>query len=253
MKEEILIKLEEKLPEELEFSPVFSQPKLKKVREGKYKPESLIKWAKYCLKRNDREEFNRVYNELLQEYKPLLEWAYACWDYLLTTQGFRYLPRKGLQKYFCHGDYRALTIRDYKKLVNKCFKELVLTYSPNGSLTKYLKARLWNKVVREYDKLKYPQNAKERLLTNYSYLRCIPYKFFNRYHQKRVEEALSKLDADELEIIDLYFFHFYREEVCAGEKKISLEDFLKLKEKILQKLKDIDLLSYALLKQIERY
>jgi hypothetical protein len=253
LKENAIALISEEIPEELKFIPVFSQSKLIKTREGKLNPESLIKWALYCLKRDDKEEFNRIFNNLMTEYKPLLQWAYSCWDYVLTTEGFRYLPRKGIQKYYCHGDYRAFTLRDFKRLIHKSFKELLLSYSLNGSITRFLKKHIWGKIISNYNLLKIPQNKKERTLTNYSYLRCIPYKFFNRYHQEKVENTILKLKPEEIEIIELYFFKFYKDKVCAQEKNMVLEEFLSLKEKILAKINQIDNLSYALLKQIERY
>jgi hypothetical protein len=54
-------------------------------------------------------------------------------------------------------------------------------------------------------------------------------------------------------VIELYFFRFYKDEAGAEERNLSLEEFIRIKEQALHKIKTEDPLSYALLKQIERY
>jgi len=244
--------LEEK-PPELDYIPVFYQPRLKKLKNTNLDVKPLIKWAKICYSRKDMEEFTKVYNHILQEYKPLIDWAFTCWDYLITTQGFRYLPRKGTDRYFCHGDYRAFGQREYKKLLNRCFKKLFLEYQLNGNFTGYLRSNYWNKVVQEYNELRKPKSEKERLLTDFSYLRCVPYKFLNRHHQKRVHHTLNILEPLERKIIYLYFFKFYTEEAICEEINLTIVEITALRERALDKLQNEDKISYALLKQIERY
>lgn len=253
MKENNLTLIIEEKPPDLEFTPVFSQPKLTKIKSSKNSMEKLIKWALICYHREDKEEFGRIYNQLLQEYKPILDWAYLSWDYLLTTQGFRYLPRKGVEKYYSHGDYRACTQGDYKKLINKCFKTLLLNYPVNGCFSSYLRNNFWSQVVKEYEILKVPKDKKERLLTDYSYLRCIPYQFLNRYHEEKVKQTLRILEKLEFQILELYFLKFYTDEAAAQESKLELNKFIEIKQIALDKIRFRDYLSYALLKQIERY
>lgn len=249
---ELNLLLEEKLPD-IEYRPVFFQPKLGKIKISKSSLEHLVKWALICYRRQDKDEFGRVYNELLKEYKPLLDWAFLSWDYLLTTQGIRYLPRKGIEKYNSHGDYRPFTQKDYRRMLHKVFKEILLTYSPNGNFNSYLREKFWAKVLSEYELLKIPQGKNERLLTEYSYLRCIPYRFFNRYHEEKVNNSLRMLNKLEQMAIELYFLKFYTDEACAEESNLRIEKFLQIKDSALNKIKYHDYLSYALLKQIERY
>lgn len=244
--------LEEK-PPELDYIPVFYQPKLRKLKATNLDIKPLIKWAKICYQRKDMEEFAKVYNQILQEYKPLIDWAFSCWDYLLTTQGYRYLPRKGTDKYFCHGDYKIFGQREYKKLLNRCFKELFLNYQPDGNFTGYLRYNYWNKVVEAYNELRKPKSEKERLLTDLSYLRCIPYRFLNRYHQERVNNTLNLLDPLEKKVVYLYFLKFYTEEAVCQETNLDAAEMNSVKEKALNKLQTKDKICYALLKQIERY
>ncbi|HDI45994.1 MAG TPA: sigma-70 family RNA polymerase sigma factor [Candidatus Omnitrophica bacterium] len=244
--------LEEKSPA-LDYTPVYYQPPLKKLKASNLDVKPLIKWAKICRDRNDIEEFTKVYNQLLQEYKPLIDWAFLCWDYLVTTQGFRYLPRKGTDRYFCHGDYKPFDQREYKKLLNKCFKNLFLKYQPNGNFTGYLRKKYWNMVIQEYNELRKPKSEKERLLTDFSYLRCVPYRFFNRHHQDRVNETLNILQPLEKKIIYLYFFKFYTHQAICGEINLDVWKMTVVKERALKKIYNKDKISYALLKQIERY
>ena len=236
-----------------EYTPVFYQPKLTKIKLSNLEPEPLIKWAFICRRKNDAEEFGKTYNTLVQEYKPLLDWAFLSWDYLVTTQGIRYLHRGGREKYFCHGDYQAFTPRHYKKLLYRCFKELLFNYSLEENFTTYLRKNFWDKVVREYDILRIPKNKKERLLTEYSYLRCVPYKFFNSFHENKVRASLNILNKIELQVKELYFLKFYSEKACAQEMNVEINDIFIIKNQALNKIKFYDLLSYSLLKQIERY
>ncbi len=145
---------------DFEYTPILYQPKLKKVKATNSNIDTLTKWTLLCYERSDKEEFGKNYNILLQEYKPIIDWAFLSWDYLLSTQGFRYLRRLGLDLYYSHGDYRAFTQSDYKKLLNRCFKNLLLTYTPNGSFTEYLRTNFFKSVIKEYRRLRYPKDAK---------------------------------------------------------------------------------------------
>lgn len=246
----------QEIPPELEFPKVFIQPKLGVCHRGRSNVPHLLKRIKESGKKRDGESFTRAYNELVIEFRPLLKWAYSCWDYLLTTQGIRYLSRREGEKLYCHGDYRAFTDKDFQRLIYKVFKECAITYAErsNGkNFPFYLKKNFWNKISDEYKKLENPPNPKQRKLTQYSYLRCVPYEFLNSYHQEIVNITLKKLKKEERELIELYFLNFLKEEEIVKEKNISLKEFYSLKEKILHKISLINPLVCALLLQIERY
>jgi hypothetical protein len=53
--------------------------------------------------------------------------------------------------------------------------------------------------------------------------------------------------------IELYFLRFSTDQACAQESKLGIGKFLEVKQRALNKIKFYDYLSYALLKQIERY
>jgi len=248
--------IQEEIPLELEFPQVFVQPKLETCCQGKSNIPKLLKKIKKSREKNDGESFTHAYNELVTEFRPILKWAYSCWDYLLTTQGIRYLRRSEGEKLYCHGDYRAFTDKDFNHLIYKVFKECTINYAEksNGkNFIFYLKKNFWKRISEEYKKLEDPPNPRERKLTAYSYLRCIPYEFLNSYHQEIVDSTLEKLEKEEKELIELYFLNFLKEEEIIKEKKLSLEEFYRLKEKILDKIYFINPLVCALLLQIERY
>lgn len=241
---------------ELDFPQVFVQPKLDNPCRGKSNIPKLLREIQRSQKRKDGESFTRAYNELVVEFRPFLQWAFSCWDYLLTTHGIRYLTRPEGEKLYCHGDYRAFTDKDYHRLIHKVFKECVIKYAEenNGkNFIFYLKKNYWSRIIEGYDKLENPPNPKERKLTQYSYLRCVPYQFLNNYHQKLVDDILEKLEREEREIVELYFLNFLKEEEIIKEKNISLQHFHRLKEGILEKISILNPLVCALLLQIERY
>lgn len=242
---------------DIEFPQVYVQPKKPTTfAQGKENITQLLKQIRKCFLAKDGEGFTKSYNALLLEFKPAINWALSCWDYLLTTEGIRYLSRPEGEKLYCHGDYRAFSDKDFNRLIHRVFKECVLSYetkTDGRSFSLFLKKNFWNKIILEYKKLENPPDPRQRKLTIYSYLRCVPYQFFNFYHQEKVNRILEILKPEEKEIVELYFFNFFKEEEILKRKGINHESFLEKKQKILDKISFLDPLVHALLLQIERY
>ncbi|MCM8779096.1 MAG: hypothetical protein NC834_04875 [Candidatus Omnitrophica bacterium] len=248
--------LAEEPPLELDFPRVFVQPRLESCSQGKKDIPRLLKKIEQSKKERNGETFTEAYNELVVEFRPILNWAHSCWDYLLTTQGVRYLMRPEGEKLYCHGDYRAFTDRDFHRLIYKVFKECILDCAGKNNCKNfilYLKKNFWKRILEEYNKLENPPDPKQRKLTPYSYLRCVPYEFMNRYHQERVEGILKRLKCEEQEIVKLYFLNFYRIEEILRIKNLTPQAFQNFKKDILYKIACLDTLVYSLLLQIERY
>ncbi len=157
----------------------------------------------------------------------------------------------------CHGDYRAFTDQHFHRLIHKIFKRCVFSYleirRKRCNFAFYIKKNFWNRIVEDYKILEEPSDPLQRKLTLYSYLRCVPYEFLNRYHQEIVDNVLEKLNPDEREIIELHFIKFFKEDEILKRKNLTYEDFFKLKEELLAKISLFDPLVCALLLQIERY
>jgi len=154
---------------------------------------------------------------------------------------------------FYREDYRAVKKDDFISLVYTTFRFSVLeNYPLNGlNFTLWLKKNFWKKISKNYDNLKYPLDSSQRNLTSYSYLRCVPYKFFNSYHQERVDRILETLREKEKEIITLYYFQFYKDSVIREMKQTLIPS--KIRQEILSQISKKDYLVYVLLLQIERY
>ncbi len=241
---------------EIEFPRVFVQPKIESYCRGKSNTSQLLRSTKKSHISGNGEAFTRAYNELVVEFRPFLNWAFSCWDYLLTTEGIRYLSRPEGEKLYCHGDYRAFTDKDFYRFTYRIFKECALSCDPRpkeADFVFYLKKNYWQKIVEEYKKLENPPDPRQRKLTLYSYLRCVPYEFLNNHHQEVVNNTLGMLEKEEREIIEAYFLNFFKEEEILQTKNIAAEDFSRLKEEGLNKLALLNPLVYALLLQIERY
>lgn len=254
--EQLKILFEEEPQLEIDFPQVFVQPRIDTYCRGKSNIPQLLEKIKRTRASNNGDGFTRAYNELLVEFRPTLNWAFSCWDFLLTTEGIRYLSRPEGEKLYCHGDYRAFTDTDFHRFIHRIFKECVFSYTTetNGqNFIFYLKKKYWDKILEEYKKLENPPDPKQRKLTQYSYLRCVPYEFMNRYHQEKSEEILGRLKTEEKEIIDLHFINFCKEEEILRIKNLTSDTFLKLKGEILVKIAFLDTLVHALLLQIERY
>src|SRR3989338_5427995 len=102
---------------------VYRQPDLEAVCRGEADMESLSRhWVRASLRR-DVERAHAARQALEHECAPLLTWALNSWDFLLTTEGCRFLLRKPGEKWGARGDYRACEPPDYHRLVVHCFRE----------------------------------------------------------------------------------------------------------------------------------
>ncbi len=262
-----LLEIEPQL--EFEFPQVFVQPKIESFSRGKANIKKLLNTLRKSRKDDNGALFTKAYNDLILEFRPTIEWAKLSWDYLLTTEGMRYLARPEGERMYCHGNYRAFTDRDFSRIIHKVFKECLFSYlgiSPFGnesfsngtgknncSFIFYLKKNFWSGTVKVYKELENPSDPNQRKLTAYSYLRCVPYEFLNRYHQEIVDNILTRLTSEEKEIAELHFISFFKEEEILKRRNLTPEDFSKLKEELLAKIFLLDPLVHALLLQIERY
>lgn len=233
---------------------VYKQPKLNKLQKGKlHNIENNIIQARKYFKLEKGKKFSNFYNKLTAEYQPLINWAIKCWDYLLTKLGCRFFPRPPADMPFYRGDYKAFRKDEFRSLVYTTFKLSTLKYYPldGNPFSIWLKNNFWKKVFQNYDSLKYPPDKKQRKLTSYSYLRCVPYNFLNDYHQKKVNSILDFLSPIKKSIIYLYYLKFYKDEIIKKEKGIAHP--YQIRKDILGEIANLDYLVYALLLQIERY
>ncbi len=199
--------------------------------------------------------FGKPYGQLVAEFQPAIRWALSCWDYLLSTEGCRFLLRTPDEKRYCRGDYRVFTESDYNSLVYRIFK-LSLVAQPDlaeASFERGVRKDFWPAIRTAYCALEDPPDRRQRRLTPYSYLRCIPYQFLNDYHHERVSATVRRLPFRQRQVIELYYLNFLREEAVLESARISLEGFHRWKSSALEKIASKDYLSYILLIQIERY
>ncbi len=242
---------------EIAMPQVFVQPELSALQRGRLPDVETV--AAKILQRhhaNPDGPLGSEYQELVAEFQPLFAWTIACWDYLLSTEGCRFVPRKGEQKFGARGDYRVLTDKDYSRMVHAMFRGCVLESAsqPNGgSLSQWLRERLWPRILDAYRRLENPPDPRQRTLTPYSYLRCVPYQFLNDFHHDLVYTTARQLPPMEWQAIDAYFLHFSTEAASAQTLGFSVEECLSHLRQGLVKLLINDRLVYCLLRQIERY
>ncbi len=257
LSESIKINLEEFQPcEGLEMPQVHEQPLQPLISRQIYSPEPLLRQLDRALRNEDSQRCNDIYTKLLHEFQPLIKWSVQCWDYLLTKEGCRFVPRPSSERRYHRSPYRAFLREDYQRLIHKVFRKAVqefLREKRKELVFEYLKEGFWNQVVAEYQSLKTPEDPRQRELTSYSYLRCAPYEFLNRYHHEKVYSLLPELPSPERRMIALYFLNFYHDRAVAVEESISMEEFRERKESALHLLLELDFLVYCLLLQIERY
>lgn len=242
---------------ELALPQVFTQPMLTALQRGRLpNAEALV--AKIA--RHQAEQpgapLGQDYQELVTEFQPLFTWSTACWDYLLSTEGCRFILRNGEHRYGIRGDYRVVTDKDYSRIVHGIFRATVMEFArePDApSLAAWLRERFWPRILESYRQLEQPADPRQRVLTAYSYLRCVPYQFLNEFHQHLVHEALAHLPERERQAIDTYFLHFFTEAAAAQHLVCGIDEFESVLRQGLVKLLVNDRLSYCLLRQIERY
>lgn len=243
---------------EIALPQVFTQPELTVLQRGKLPDVERLIAQLYRTRvgQNGSTSLGPDYQALVNEFQPLFTWAIASWDFLLTTEGCRFLLRHGDEKLCSRGDYRAVTDTDYSRLVHRVFRSCVLDFAQSPAETPFagfLRARFWDMVAHTYRRLEDPPDLRQRHLTPYSYLRCVPYQFLNAFHHELVHTTLQKLPALELRALERYFLHFDTLPAAAEAMALSEEATEDALRRGLVTLLVDNRLVYCLLRQIERY
>lgn len=242
---------------DLALPQVFDQPVLTALQRGRLtNVEALVAQIFRRLQRQPQAAWGSDYQELVTEFQPLFSWATACWDYLLSTEGCRFIPRTHKQQAGARGDYCAVTDKDYSRLVHQIFRTCVLEFAQQPAmpfLSQWLRERFWPLIVEAYRRLDQPLDPRQRTLTAYSYLRCIPYQFLNEFHQELVYTAVKRLPDIERRAVDAYFLHFLTEPAAAETLGCPVAAYQETLRQGLVRLLVHQRLVYCLLRQIERY
>ena len=252
-----LVYVQEEPALEIALPQVFEQPALIALQRGKLpRVEALV--AQIFRRQQSQPDgpLGADYQELILEFQPLFAWAIACWDYLLSTEGCRFLPQKNKQAAGARGDYAAMSDKDYSRLVHAVFRACVFEFAQQPaapSLAPWLRERFWPLILEGYRRLENPPDPRQRILTPYSYLRCVPYEFLNEFHQDLAYATVHRLPDLERQAIDAYFLHFFTEPAAAEAVQVPMEECRGLLRQALTKLLIRDRLVYCLLRQIERY
>lgn len=249
---------EEAPPLDLLLPQVSRRPKAPRFQRGKAPIQKLVAQAAKAHQSQDGSGFGQAHGELLAEFQPAIQWALSCWEFLLSSEGCRFLLRSMEEKLYCRGDYRAFSQNDFQRIVYRTFKECLLNYAATPSLETtgfrwVFKQTFWPTLLKNYRTLENPPDPAQRKLTGYSYLRCVPYQFLNPYHHERVHETVKELPSSQRQAVELYYLHFYKEEAAALNLGISLYAFWRRRKGALRLIAEKDYLSYILLNQIERY
>ena len=243
-------------PQPAPLPDVYQQPARAAVCRGVADLDWLSRqWTRAWLRR-DPARIAALRQSLEHEFTPLVSWALASWDYLLTTEGCRFLLRKPGEKWGARGDYRACDTPDYHRLVTHCFRDCVERFAVAPTrlpLAAYLADALWPTVRATYQALSYPPDARQRQLTAYSYLRCVPYQFLNAYHHALVRRVVQRLPSAERRVVELYYLQFFTEEAVCSAAALHRSAMHAHKRHALRHIARANALSYALLVQIERY
>ena len=251
-----VIRVQDEPALEIALPQVFDQPPLTVLQRGKLPGvEALVAQLHRRQQADPGSALGLEYQLLVGEFQPLFAWTTACWDYLLATQGCRFVPRQG-ERAGIRGDYRAVTYQDYSRMVHAIFRECVFEFARQPAapaLSQWLRERLWPLIAESYQKLENPPDPRQRILTPYSYLRCIPYQFLNDFHHDLVYSSVRRLPESEQRAVDAYFFHFYTEPASADALGRPLEELQGSLRQALIRLLVRDRLVYCLLRQIERY
>ena len=245
---------------EIALPQVFDQPTLTTLQRGKIaNVNALIATIARRHRDNPDAPLGTDYQALVNEFQPFFIWVIACWDYLLSTEGCRFIPRYSEQKFGVRGDYRAVTDKDYSRMVHGIFRQCVFAFSSNGyetttqSLTSWLREQFWPLILEAYRRLEQPADPRQRILTPYSYLRCVPYQFLNEFHHELVYSTIQRLSSRERRAIETYFLQFHTEAATAEVLNYPLEECLATLRRGLLTLLLHHRLVYCLLRQIERY
>jgi hypothetical protein len=252
-----LVHVQEEPALEIAMPQVFEQPGLYTLQRGKLPSlESLILHIYQRHRADPQASLGEDYQAVVNEFQPLFAWTTACWDFLLSTEGCRFVPRLGEQRYGIRGDYRVVTDRDYSRLVHRLFRQLLLEYAQQPDMRSFaiwLRERLWSAIRQAYCRMDQPADPRQRVLTPYSYLRCIPYTFLNAYHQDLVYGVVEKLPQQQQQALRAYFFQFFTESATFQSLGCTIESGTELLRQALVRLLVNHRLVYCLLRQIERY
>ena len=253
-----LIRVQEEPELDIALPQVFTQPSLSTLQRGKLPHVELVV-ARLHQRHADGPEAAALgvdYQALVNEFQPLFAWAAACWDYLLSTEGCRLVPRHSDEKRYTRGDYRVITDTDYSRMSHRIFRQCVFAFAQDplaSSLSGSLRASFWPALLEAYRALENPPDPRQRKLTGYSYLRCIPYQFLNRFHHDLVSRTLETLPAPERQAIEWYFLNFFTLQATAAAMHDAGETVEQLLRRRLVSLLIRHRLVYCLLRQVERY
>ncbi|MBI3319961.1 MAG: sigma-70 family RNA polymerase sigma factor [Candidatus Omnitrophica bacterium] len=253
---ESLVHVQEEPALEIALPQVFIQPELTALQRGQLPHLEGLIARLYRSHVQGSMVLGLDYQALVNEFQPLFTWAVACWDYLLSTEGCRFVLRNGEERYACRGDYRVVTDRDYSRLTHRIFRQCVFEFAHTAcpqSFAGYLRTHFWDAVLLAYRKLEDPPDLRQRKLTAYSYLRCIPYRFFKAYHHELVARVLRALPSEHHRVLERYFLHFETLPAAAQHLELPLETSEERLRSALTTLLIHHRLTYCLLRQIERY
>ena len=254
---ESLVFIQDEPALEIALPQVYDQRPLGGLTRGKLPHvEALVAKLLRIYRENPSAALGREYQALVNEFQPLFNWATSCWDFLLSTEGCRFVLRQHEQKFGVRGDYRVVTYTDFSRLVHGLFRRLVFEFAQEPQaplLREWLRARFWPRVAEHYRALEQPADPRQRSLSAYSYLRCVPYQFLNEVHDILVADALQRLPRSEQQAIEVYFLNFYTEPASAERLGWPLEACCSALHQGLTRLLISNRLVYCLLRQIERY
>lgn len=241
---------------DLEMPRLTKRPSPPPLRRPGRPARKLLALAGPAWRGGDSGQFGKIYGTLSSEFRADLQWALSCWEYLLSTQGCRFLARNSQEKLYSRGDYRLFTRNDFESLVYRSFRECLVSFASQPQpvrFERFLRDTLWPRLCDAYRRLEQPADPNQRSLTAYSYLRCAPYQFLNRYHHERVTRVIGRLPSPLRQAVELYHLCFYREEAACGETGLTLLEFKRRRWSALKRIAKKDFLSFRLLRQIERY
>lgn len=188
---------------------VFTQPLLSHLRRNRLSHiEASVARIYRAYQADPARGLGMDYQQLVVEFQPLFTWAIASWDFLLSTEGCRFVTRQHEHRWGARSDYRAVTDKDFSRLIHGIFRACVLEFaqSPSApSLTRWLREQFWPRTVETYRRLDRPADPRQRALTPYSYLRCAPYRFLNDYHQELVYTTIRQLSRPAHDVVEAYF------------------------------------------------
>jgi hypothetical protein len=241
---------------DLEMPRLYKRPSAPPLRRASRAIQKLLALAGPAYRSGDSGQFGKTYGALSSEFRADLQWILSCWDYLLSTQGCRFLARNSQEKLYSRGDYRLFGRNDFEGLVYRSFRECLVSFASQPKamgFERFLRDTLWTRISDGYRRLEQPADPNQRRLTAYSYLRCAPYQFLNRYHHERVYRVIRRLPFPLRQTVELYHLSFYREEAASNQAGLTPLEFRRKRWSALKAIARKDYLSFRLLRQIERY